>query len=76
MSWLKALLALLGLGNKVADIVKTKQENTKLDRAEKQGEQNANARTTAKGLEAMVNADAAARDPAVVDRVRDEFRRP
>lgn len=76
MAWIQAILAFFGLASKAADIIKTNQDNAKRDRAEKQGEQNANAKSTADALQAVVKADHAASDPDIIKFVRERYERP
>lgn len=72
----KAFLLLLGITSKGEDIVKTNQANAKTELDQRQGEQNANSKTTAAALTAVINADDAAHNSAVLGSVRDEFKRP
>lgn len=76
MGWWQALLALLGIGKGVTDIVNKNLDAKKENAVEKQGEANADAKTNAATLDSLRRVDRAEHDVAIDQFVRDRWERP
>jgi hypothetical protein len=76
MDWLKALLALLGIGKGAVDIVNKNLDAKKENAVENQGEANAKAKANAETLDALRRTDRAQPDVALDDSVRARWERP